>query len=147
MVRPLNRLDAKLTVISDTMIKYFLPTATLCLLASQSLALDASILSQLNRLEPQERLEQRCDIEAMEQVSKAKGGFNADRVVSYTFGAPKVTDNSIKASGAVFRSKGQWFRLKYKCSIDTKSLAVKTFDFEVGDEVPEEDWDRYYLYD
>lgn len=129
------------------MIKYLLSTIVLVAMATPSFAVDASIIRQLNRLAPQERIEQRCDIEAMEQISKSKGGFNADRVVSYTFGAPNIGEDNIKAKGAVFRSKGQWYRLKYKCSIDTKSLSIKSFEFTIGEKVPQEDWARYYLYD
>lgn len=136
-----------MTVILDAMIKYLLPSLALLCSALPSFALDASIVKQLNRLAPQERLEQRCDIEAMEQVSNAKRELDVDRVVSYTFAPTKITDNTIKAKGAVFRSKGQWFRLKYQCSIDPKSLDVTSFTFEIGEKVPQEDWSRYYLYD
>lgn len=128
------------------MIKYLLPTVALLAYATPSLAIDANIIRQLNRLSPKERIEQRCDIEAMEQISKGKGGYNADRVVSYTFGAPKVGANSVKADGAAFRSKGNWYRLQYDCTINTKTLSVTSFQFQIGEKVPQEDWARYYLY-
>jgi hypothetical protein len=133
--------------ISDTMNKFLLPAFAFLLSATPSLAIDANILRQLNRLSPQERIEQRCDIEAMEQVTKGSGGFNVDRVVSYTFGAPDVGEAAVKAPGAVFRSRSQWYRLSYKCKVNAETLAVKDFEFKVGDKVPKDDWSRYYLYD
>jgi hypothetical protein len=129
------------------MIKFLLPAFAFASMATPSLAVDANILRQLNRLSPQERIEQRCDIEAMEQVTKGSGDYNVDRVVSYTFGAPDVGEAEVKAPGAVFRSRSQWYRLSYNCSVNAETLAVKDFDFKVGDQVPKDDWARYYLYD
>ena len=129
-----------------------LPVALLAALtcsavAMPAMAIDSSILRQLNALAPEERLEQRCDIEAMERIAKEQTGMKPDKVIAYAFGDPDVTPDSIKASGAVFRSAGEWYRLRYKCQITTSTLGIRNFDYKVGEKVPEEQWAKHYLYD
>ncbi|NTJ41616.1 DUF930 domain-containing protein [Agrobacterium larrymoorei] len=115
--------------------------------AAPSYAIDASVIRQLNALAPEERLEQRCDIEAMERIAKEQKGMKPDKVIAYAFGDPDVTKDSIKATGAVFRSGGEWYRLRYKCQIASSSLGIRNFDYKVGDKVPESQWAKHYLYD
>jgi len=115
--------------------------------AMPALAIDANVLRQLNVLAPEERLEQRCDIEAMERIAKEQKGMKPDKVIAYAFGDPDVTSDSIKASGAVFRSAGEWYRLRYKCQITPSTLGIRNFDYKVGDKVPEAQWAKHYLYD
>ena len=120
----------------------FVPVA-----ASPVLAIDARIKGQLEKLDPQERLEQRCDIEAMDQISDGKGGFRPDKVIAYAFGDPKLDGTTLKTKGAVFRSKGEWYRLSYKCEATADRLDVNAFKYKVGGVVPHEDWAAHYLYD
>jgi hypothetical protein len=107
------------------------------LVASPAMALDARIRSQLQKLTPEERLEQRCDMEAMDKISDGKGAF----------GDPKLEGTTFKTRGAVFRSGGEWYRLSYKCEASADRLEVNTFKYKVGDMVPREDWAAHYLYD
>jgi hypothetical protein len=120
---------------------------TLTLAAFPALAIDARIRGQLEKLTPEERMEQRCDIEAMDRISDGKGGFRPDKVIAYAFGDPKLDGTTFKTKGAVFRSKGEWFRLSYKCEASDDRLEVNAFKYMVGDMVPREDWAAHYLYD
>jgi hypothetical protein len=115
--------------------------------ATDALAIDARIRSQLQKLTPEERLEQRCDIEAMEKISDGKGGFRPDKVIAYAFGDPKLDGTTLKTKGAVFRSRGEWYRLSYKCEASADRLNVNAFKYKVGEIVPREDWAAHYLYD
>ncbi|WP_411035138.1 DUF930 domain-containing protein [Shinella sp. BYT-45] len=117
------------------------------LAASPALAIDARIRSQLEKLTPEERLEQRCDIEAMDRIGDGKGGFRPDKVIAYAFGDPKLDGTTFKTKGAVFRSRGEWYRLSYRCEASEDRLEVNAFKYKVGDRVPREDWAAHYLYD
>lgn len=110
-------------------------------------ALDARLRSQLEKLTPEERLEQRCDMEAMDRIGDGKGGFRPDKVIAYAFGDPTLDGTTLKTKGAVFRSKGEWFRLSYKCEASADRLEVNAFRYKVGAIVPHEDWAAHYLYD
>ncbi|KGD85868.1 MULTISPECIES: DUF930 domain-containing protein [Rhizobium/Agrobacterium group] len=116
------------------------------LYALPAYALDARIERQLNALAPDERREQRCDMEAMERIRK-EGEFKPDKVIAYTFSEAIEDGNSVRAPGAVFRSRGDWYRLKYQCETGDKGLKVMSFDFKIGSKVPREQWEQYYLYD
>ena len=115
--------------------------------ASPALALDARIRGQLEKLTPEERLEQRCDMEAMDRIGGGKGGFRPDKVIAYAFGDPKLDGTTFKTKGAVFRSKGEWYRLSYKCEASEDRLEVNGFKYRIGEQVPHGDWAAHYLYD
>jgi hypothetical protein len=117
------------------------------LAASPAFSIDARIRGQLEKLTPEERLEQRCDIEAMDRISDGKGGFRPDKVIAYAFGDPKLDGTTLKTKGAVFRSRGEWFRLSYRCEASDDRLEVNAFKYTVGDKVPHEEWAAHYLYD
>ncbi|MGG7517205.1 DUF930 domain-containing protein [Allorhizobium undicola] len=115
--------------------------------ASSAFALDAATTRQLKALSPSERLEQRCDMEAMNRINKDRHGIEPDKVIAYTFGKTMGDGAHLRAPGAVVRSKGQWYRLKYDCVTSNGSLDVKSFNYQLGDVVPKESWKKYYLYE
>lgn len=116
------------------------------LFAEPALAIDTRVRNQLQKLTPDERLEQRCDIEAMDEIS-GRAGFRPDKVIAYAFGDPKLDGTTFKTKGAVFRSKGEWYRLSYKCEASSDRLDIHAFKYKIGDQVPHEDWAEHYLYD
>ena len=120
--------------------------AIVLLSASASYPLDARVIRQLNALAPDERREQRCDMEAMDRI-RSQGEFRPDKVIAYTFSDPVEKGNNIKAPGAVFRSGGDWYRLKFKCETAERGLKVVSFDYTIGSMVPRDQWNHYYLYD
>lgn len=110
-------------------------------------AIDSSIARQLNALDPQERREQRCDIEAMSRIAKAGEGFRPDKVIAYSRADIIEKGDDIRAPGAVFRSAGDWYKLKFKCRTGDEGLGIVSFDFKIGEKIPRSEWDRLYLYD
>lgn len=71
----------------------------------------------------------------------------ADKVIAYTFDDPVVRHNAIKADGAVFRSKGEWYRLSYFCRTGPRHLYAHELSYRIGGKVPREEWRKWYLYD
>ena len=65
----------------------------LLLLASPAFAIDAGFLASLNRLDPETRLEQICDLEAMSRIGKA------DRAKSDVVSHPIHSGNTLTANG------------------------------------------------
>jgi len=114
--------------------------------ATSTSAMDQRLVQQFEKLDPETRLEQRCDTEAMEQISADKTVYRPDKVIAYTFADPVMEDNAMKAPGAVFRSKGEWYRLKFKCSTGPDHIKVLSFKYKIGDVVPHDEWEQHYLY-
>ncbi len=113
---------------------------------SPALAMDQSLVRQFEKLDPQTRLEQRCDTEAMERINADKSTFKPDKVIAYTFAEPVMKEDKMKAPGAVFRSKGEWYKLKFKCLTDAEHLDILSFEYKIGELVPHESWDEFFLY-
>jgi len=109
--------------------------------------MDNALRAGLMKLDPQTRLEQRCDAEVLDRISHDDRSYKADRVVAYAFATPQMSADAIKSSGAAFRSKGQWYRLKFKCQTAPDHMEVLQFRYKIGDEIPESDWAKYNLYD
>ncbi len=49
------------------------------------MAMTALEKAQLEKLDPATRLEQRCDVEAMEQISRDERKLSVDKVLAYAF--------------------------------------------------------------
>ena len=126
----------------------------LCLMVLASLmlawpasAMDSALRAGLLKLDPQTRLEQRCDAEVLDRISHDDHKFKADRVVAYAFATPEMGTDAIRSPGAAFRSKGQWYRLIFKCQTAPDHMQVLQLRYRIGDEIPQSDWTKYNLYD
>ncbi|MFK4825141.1 DUF930 domain-containing protein [Paenochrobactrum sp. BZR 588] len=108
-------------------------------------AMTALEIAQLKKLDPATRLEQRCDVEAMEAVGRSEPGFSPDKVLAYAFAEPSIKPQSIVAKGAALRSRNQWYRLSYTCETDTDRMTILSFKYKLGDIVPHDQWDAHYL--
>ncbi|MER9055205.1 DUF930 domain-containing protein [Mesorhizobium sp. M0213] len=109
-------------------------------------AMDSALRAGLLKLDPQTRLEQRCDAEILDRITRDDRKYKADRVVAYAFATPEMGADAIKSPGAAFRSKGQWYRLKFKCETAPDHMEVLQLRYRIGDEIPESDWPKYNLY-
>jgi Domain of Unknown Function (DUF930) len=116
-------------------------------LATPSVALEAAIVKGLKELDLGARLEQRCDIEAMNRIAKDKKGYRPERVVAGATAEAKVDGDSLMGDGAAFRSKGKWYRLSYACKTTADHMDVLDFNYKIGDAIPESDWQKYDLWD
>lgn len=105
----------------------------------------AALRRGMKTLEVSERLVQLCDIEAMAQVRAARPEFDPDIVVAYARQQTEVRDGALVADGAAFRSRREWYGLTFRCEGLPDLSAVTAFSFSVGELIPHELWDAYYL--
>lgn len=92
-----------------------------------------------------ERMVQLCDLKAMDQIRRWRTDFQPERVVPYATAQEKITGTTIAANGAAFRSRGNWYRLKFRCELAGDGESVVGFEFLVGDLVPRTQWDELGL--
>jgi hypothetical protein len=104
------------------------------------------VTTELLKLSPQTRAEQRCDARASDLVSREHKGFAPDRTVAYAFAEPTVNGTEIVAPGAALRSKGEWYRLSYRCRTGPDGLEIETFDYQLGEKVPRDHWAEHNLF-
>jgi hypothetical protein len=102
--------------------------------------------AMLQRIDPSERLEQVCEYAALTKIGRDKKTYRPDRVVIEAMSPPKVTGDKMSGSGAALRSKGKWYRFEFTCEAAPDRLKVESFNYEVGAEIPEDNWQRYGLW-
>ncbi|MFW8693127.1 MULTISPECIES: DUF930 domain-containing protein [Mesorhizobium] len=92
-----------------------------------------------------ERMVQLCNLEAMDQIRRWRADFRPERVVPYATAEEKVRGTTIAADGAAFRSRKNWYSLKFKCQLARDGESVIGFEFLVGDPVARDKWDELGL--
>jgi len=111
----------------------------------------ASVESRFERslkmLEPGERLVQLCDYTAMQRIRKEAPGYRPDRAIADAATPTRIRDNQIEAPGAAFRSRGKWYAMTYHCTASPDNMKVLSFSYRLGDEIPENKWHAYGLWD
>jgi hypothetical protein len=101
----------------------------------------------LAQMDDTERLVQLCNVEAMSQVRGWRKEFEPDQVVAYATSEIALDGRTVVADGAAFRSRRQWFRLRFRCKAAGDPPAVAAFEFLVGDAIPKDRWESYNLPD
>ncbi|WP_246675146.1 DUF930 domain-containing protein [Mesorhizobium sp. B2-3-4] len=92
-----------------------------------------------------ERMVQLCNLEAMDQIRQWRADFQPERVVPYATAEEKIAGTTIAADGAAFRSRKNWYSLKFKCQLAHDGESVIGFEFLVGDPVARDKWDELGL--
>lgn len=99
--------------------------------------------ADLRSLDPQTRLEQLCDVKAMEVVKADKNGHHdPDRAIGLASKAPKINGNTIIVTGGALRSHGKWHALSYTCTATPDHMNVLKFDYTLGPYIPKSEWDK-----
>jgi hypothetical protein len=102
--------------------------------------------SSLQQLSGGDRLEQICNLEAMEQMHAWDSRFLADAVVAYAMAETRLNGRTTDAPGAAIRSRGHWYALSYTCTMAASAEDVTSFEFQLGAEIPQQQWAEYSLY-
>jgi hypothetical protein len=146
-VTRINNRNCKLIPMSSRILQSFYAALAILAITGHADAMDNALRAGLLKLDPQTRLEQRCDAEVLDRITQDNRQYRADRVVAYAFATPQMTADSIRSPGAAFRSKGEWYRLKFKCETAPDHMEVLDFKYKIGAEIPKDEWTRYNLYD
>ncbi len=99
----------------------------------------------LGTLSGGERNLQLCNLEALEQISRSRPGSAPDLVAPYAMKGEKVRGNSVEVEGGAFRSKRNWFNVRFHCEVDPAGQAVVAFAFAIGDAIPRSEWQEHNL--
>jgi hypothetical protein len=107
---------------------------------------DKRFEKMLQRIDPSERLEQVCEYAALTKIGHDNRPLRPDRVVMDSISPPKVSGDSMAGSGGAFRSKGKWYQFEFNCRATPDRLQVQSFSYRLGEQIPEDDWERYGLW-
>ena len=116
-------------------------------MAGTAAAVDGRFERSLRKLAPTDRLEQLCDYMAMQRIRQEHRPFRPDRAVAGAEKQPNISADTIVAKGGAFRSRKKWYALSYTCTAAPDHLAVTSFTYAIGAEIPEAKWASYGLWE
>ena len=109
-------------------------------------AMDPRFAASLKRLDPATRLEQVCDLEAMNRIGRDANPFHPDRAKTDVLTHPVHAGDMVKGTGGAFRSKGKWYAFSFTCKGSPDHMRVLSFSYKIGRLIPEEKWASYGLW-
>jgi hypothetical protein len=124
-----------------------LTIGAILILASPAIATDTRFERSLRMLDPVDRLEQLCDYTAMQKIRQEHKPFRPDRAVAGGAVDPSIKGDTIEAKGGAFRSRKKWYTLSYTCTAAPDRLSVISFQYKIGEEIPEANWASYGLWE
>jgi len=115
-------------------------------LAVPCTATAASIHDQLLKLDPEERAHQVCVMKGIDTMRRDKKLSKPDRIKTSITGRAKYTGTQVSTTGGAVRAKSHWYRLKFTCDVSPDQMKALSFNYEVGDEIPESKWEDLGLW-
>jgi hypothetical protein len=116
------------------------------IVVTQATGADERFTRSLQMLAPAERLEQLCGYTAMARIRQDDKNFRPDRTVANAMTEPRETGDTLEAKGGAFRSRGKWFALTYRCTASPDRMAIVSFSYTIGPEIPQTQWAGYGLW-
>lgn len=110
------------------------------LAATPALAMDPRFAASLKKLDPQTRLEQVCDLEAMSRIAKDAKLYRPDRAKTDVVSHPVHRGDTVTGKGGAFRSKGRWYSFSFACKGSPDHMKVLSFSYKIGEPIPESKW-------
>jgi hypothetical protein len=108
--------------------------------ATSALAMDPRFAASLKKLDPQTRLEQVCDLEAMSRIDRDANPYHPDRAKTDVISHPLHAGDTVTGKGGAFRSKGRWYSFSFTCKGTPDHMKVLSFSYKIGDAIPESKW-------
>lgn len=109
-------------------------------------AFDRQTQAMLKRLDPDTRVIQACDLEAMRRIDRDPNRFHPERVAIDQIAPPSRNGRVLQGTGGVFRSGGDWYQLSFMCRTSDDGLSVLSFSYEIGPKIDRSRWDELNLY-
>lgn len=91
-------------------------------------------------MDPESRLTQVCDLEAMNRIARDGTPHRPDRAMVDQLGEPKRNGHSLRGTGGAFRSKGEWYRFSFSCDAASDHMSVLSFEYKIGNKVERKEW-------
>ena len=107
---------------------------------TSALAMDPRFAASLKKLDPQTRLEQVCDLEAMSRIDRDANPYHPDRAKTDVISHPVHAGDTVTGKGGAFRSKGRWYSFSFACKGTSDHMQVLSFSYKIGEPIPESKW-------
>lgn len=108
---------------------------TLYTAAALASRLGKATLADLDLTDPQERIIQLCNYEAVEQVRQQHPKLRAGFALAEARNAPRLSGLSVTAEGAAIHGARHWYDLSFRCEVSPELTGVTSFAFALGGEI------------
>ena len=102
--------------------------------------MDPRFAASLKKLDPETRLEQVCDLEAMSRIDREGNPYHPDRAKTDVISHPQHLGDTVSGKGGAFRSKGRWYSFSFACKGSPDHMKVLSFSYKIGELIPESKW-------
>ncbi|WP_299812098.1 DUF930 domain-containing protein [uncultured Roseibium sp.] len=99
----------------------------------------------LTQVTGDDRIEQLCALEAMEQVRHTLPEFRPTRLMPHARRNSFRKENVVFAPAAALRSNRIWYEIAYKCQLDGSGSAITAFEYALGAPIVRAQWDELGL--
>lgn len=103
------------------------------------------VRATLPTLDRYERITQLCNIETTEQIRRALKASNPDTVSAAAFADTTLSGLTLTAPGASYRSKRNWYALRFECTVLPDLSGVADYSFSTGAAIPKDQWEEHNL--
>jgi hypothetical protein len=100
----------------------------------------------LKELDPEERAHQVCTLRGLGVLRRGTHLKRIDRIKSSTDKRALFKNNVVTATSGAVRAGDHWYSLKYKCAVTDDQMKAKSFDFQLGPEIPEDKYEDFGLW-
>ncbi len=100
----------------------------------------------LSKLDPEERAHQACVLLGVDKMRKDRTLPHADRMKTGVLGRATFTGTRVTTAGGAVRADHHWYRLKFDCTVTADQMKATAFRYELGGEIPREQWDEIGLW-
>ncbi|MHA7773588.1 DUF930 domain-containing protein [Roseibium sp. M-1] len=105
----------------------------------------AQARAALATLTGEDKSEQLCALEAMEQVRKDRPGFRPTRLAPHAFRNSRRRGELVDVSAGALRSDGVWYEIAYRCRLNTGGTEITAFEYALGAKIDRSLWEDYGL--
>ena len=106
----------------------------------------AKLEKMLMQIDPSERFIQICSYAAAERIAADKTPYKPDRAVMDASTEAKIDGDKMTGDGAAFRSRNEWYQFSFNCVTTPDRMKILSFDYKVGEKIPEEKWEKFGLW-
>ena len=106
----------------------------------------ASMDQTLLKLDPEERARQVCILKGIIDINRSKKLKQVDRLKTSILSQATYDGKTVATKGGAVRAKDRWYRIKFTCAVTSDQMKATSFEYEIGPEIPESDWEDLGLW-
>lgn len=99
-----------------------------------------------DKLPDEERARQACILKGIDLIRKEKRLAHADRIKTSIFSGASFDGTLVVSKGGAVRSDSRWYHLQFTCAVAPDLKHATTFDYAIGEEIPETAWEDLGLW-